>query len=268
VLVLLLAGCGGEQRADLTTNAPISEVAAGSEPSSSVERKIIYTATIDLAVRELAKTQQELNALIESAGGYAATFREEKFGVGQPGCRWIVRLPAANCQRFTAQVIELGVVLTQQTDAQDVTEQYIDLNARLRNKQRMEQRVLKLLEERKGEIREVLDMESQLARIREEIESLEGKVRYLADRVAMTTVTITARQDANYFPAAPPSFAGKAASTLAESLASLQQLAEGLALAVIAVLPWLLGGLVVFGLPAVVCLFWRRLRISLVEGRT
>ncbi len=82
-----------------------------------------------------------------------------------------------------------------------MTEQYIDLTARLKNKRRLEERILKLLEDQTAEIKDVIEVESQLGRVREEIEVLEGRLRYLTDQIDLTTVTITVREDRSYTPA-------------------------------------------------------------------
>ena len=260
VCLLSVAGCGGERRPDLAASVPLTEPAAD-EQHQGAERRIIYTATIDLVVKDFAKTQETVKSLVARVKGYVATFREDSPYPQQRGGKWVVRLPAAEFERFTSDVLELGIVTTQQSDAQDVTEQYIDLTARLANKKRMEERVLKLLEDKTGQIKEVIEVEGQLARIREDIETLEGKVRYLSDRVAMTTVTITARENAAYFPAAPPTFADKARTALAQSLGGMREMGEGIALAVFALAPWLLLGIVILGPPALICVrLGRRVR--------
>jgi hypothetical protein len=252
VCLLAVAGCGAEGRPDLSASVPMAGPAVA-EQQQAAERRIIYTATIDLVVKDFAKTQEAVKSLIASVKGYVATFREDSPYPQQRGGKWVVRLPAAEFERFTSDVIKLGIVTTQQSDAQDVTEQYIDLTARLANKKRMEERVLKLLEEKTGQIKEVIEVEEQLARIREDIETLEGKVRYLSDRVAMTTVTISARENAAYFPEVPPSFASKAWTALEQSLGGMRELGEGIVLAVITFSPWLLLGIVILGPPTIIC---------------
>jgi hypothetical protein len=252
VCLLAVAGCGEPGRPDLASSLPVAEPAAD-EQHPAGERRIIYTATIDLVVKDFAQTQETVKSLVAKVKGYVATFREDSPYPQQRGGKWVVRLPAAEFERFTSDVLTLGIITSQQSEAQDVTEQYIDLTARLANKKRMEERVLKLLEEKTGQIKEVIEVETQLARIREDIETLEGKVRYLSDRVAMTTVTISVRENAAYFPDAPPTFASKAWNTLSQSLAGMQQVGAEIALAVIAISPWLLLGIVVLGPTAVVC---------------
>lgn len=260
--LMLVAGCGGEQMPDLAASLPATEP-AGDEQHQTAQRRIIYTANIELVVKDFSQTQQAVKALVAEVKGYVATFREDSPYPTQRGGKWVVRLPASDFERFTTAVLKLGVATAQQSDAQDVTEQYIDLTARLANKKRMEERVLKLLEEKTGQIQEVVEVEAQLGRIREEIETLEGKVRYLSDRVAMTTVTISVREDANFFPAAPPTFASKAWTALSQSLASMQKLGEEIALAIIAISPWLALGIALLAPPTLLCVrLGRRVRHS------
>lgn len=261
--LLFVAGCGAErqQQPDLSASLPVAEAAADDQHQAA-ERRIIYTATIDLVVKDFASTQQAVKSLVADVKGYVATFREDSPQPSQRGGKWIVRLPASEFERFTSEVLKLGIVTSQQSDAQDVTEQYVDLTARLASKQRMEQRVLKLLEEKAGRIEEVVEVETQLGRIREEIETLEGKIRYLSDRVAMTTVTVSARENAAYFPAAPPTFASQAWTTLSQSLAGIRELAEATALALIALAPWLTLGLILLSPPVLICYRLSRVRLN------
>lgn len=257
IALLVFVGCGNDQQYQSlaksspgdTTTAGVEESSAGQGSSAKIDRKIVYTARIDLVVDNFAQTQQKITALVAEVGGYVATFREDRRYGDQLAGNWVVRLPAQEFDHFTAQLSMLGVPTSREIDAQDVTEQYIDLASRLSNKKRLEERVVKLLDDKTGQIQDVIEVETQLGRIREEVESLEGKLRFLSDRIAMTTVTISAREDRNYTPPQAPTFAGKASDVFQKSLAMLQLLAEGLALMLVALSPWLLLAAVLLGLP-------------------
>lgn len=274
VALPLLIGCGGELRFESsdkaaaevasTTTIAGGEVPAGEGSAAKSDRKIVCTAKIDLVVDDFAQTQQKITALVGEVGGYVATFREDRRYGDQLAGNWVVRLPAQEFDHFTAQLARLGVPTSREIDAQDVTEQYIDLASRLSNKQRLEERVVKLLDGKTGQIKDVIEVETQLGRIREEVESLEGKLRFLFDRIAMTTVTISAREDRNYTPPQAPTFAGKASDVFQKSLTMLQLLAEGLALMLVAVSPWLLLAAVVLGLP-LTCLLRKRRQLQRVR---
>jgi hypothetical protein len=74
--------------------------------------------------------------------------------------------------------------------AEDVGEQFVDVTARMENARRLERRLIDLLATRTGKLKDVLDVEQTLARVREEIERHEGRIRYLRAHTAMSTLNI------------------------------------------------------------------------------
>src|SRR5690606_993665 len=175
-----------------------AEDAADPQAATPVARKLIYTATVHLVVKDFGATDSKIQSLTESVGGFIAEFREDRTYGDRRAGRWVVRIPTARFQEFLDQVVTFGVPETRQIDAQDVTEEYVDLEARSANKKKLEQRILDLLENQTGEIKDVIAVETELARVREEIERMEGRLRYLANRVELTTITISAREEVDY----------------------------------------------------------------------
>jgi hypothetical protein len=246
LVAALLLGCGAQQNAKFAPG-----VAAVDEPAArvkanvadvaghlSAERKIIYTAMVALVVKDFSVADRRIQSLTQEFGGFIAEFREDRTYGDRLAGRWVIRTPVKRFNEFLAEIVELGVPETRQIDAQDVTEEFVDLEARLANKRKLEERILDLLENQTGEIKDVIAVETELARVREEIERMEGRLRYLKDQVELTTITITAREDVDYVPPQAPTFTGKVHNTWTQSLAALQQAAEGLALFVVAVTPW------------------------------
>jgi hypothetical protein len=148
-------------------------------------------------------------------------------------------------ESFLDAVSELGVPESRGQTAQDVTEEYVDLEARIANKKRLEQRILQLLEDSHGKIKEVLEVERELARVRGEVERMEGRLRYLTNRTELTTVTILAREQRDYVPPEAPTFLFQIRWAWTSSLLALKNFGKGLTLAVVFVFPWLLVILVV-----------------------
>ncbi len=245
-----LGGCGGKFSSEKTMSAVDESGSTTAESTSNTivgadaieTRKIIYTASIDLVVKDFGEAERRVLELVSEMAGYVAEFREDRRYGGQLGGNWVVRIPVIQFNRFIDQVLELGVPMTRQIDALDVTEQFTDLTARLNNKRKLEERILKLLEEKTDAIKDVIEVESQLGRVREEIETFEGKLRYMSDRIAMTTVTISAREDKSYTPAQAPTFAAKTRNVFFTSLAALRQFGEGIALAIVGAAPWFVLG--------------------------
>ena len=273
--MLLLGGCGqedaGESRAryaDVRTAAEQAEASfevaeggaapaakdaaageegpAGAPPAAAnaVERKIIYVAGVELVVEDFAEVQRRIPELVRRHDGYLAEANVDRTHGAHPGGRWVARIPVARFDAFLDAVVELGVPEQRSQTAQDVTEEYVDLEARIANKRRLEERVLDLLERREGKIEEVIKVEQELSRVREEIERMEGRLRYLQNRTALTTVTITAREERDYVPPQAPSFTGRVTQAWVGSLRSLRQFGEWLVIASVAAAPWLIPALV------------------------
>ena len=218
-------------------------------------RQIIYRATLVLNVKDFAETERQIAAIIKQTGGFVAQFREERPYGAQRGGRWTIRVPVPKFDQFVEEAGRLGVAQSREIASQDVTEEFVDLTARLKNKQQLETRLLELVAKRGDEIKDVLALEAELSRVREEIERMQGRLRYLTDRVALTTVEIAAYERTDYVPPEAPTFAGKIAQTFSDSLAGLRTFGEALVLIAVAVAPWLLA-LVIASLP-VVWLLWR-----------
>ena len=102
-----------------------------------------------------------------------------------------LKIPAANYDKAVESLSTIGKVETVNSTAQDVGEEFVDVTARVTNSKRLEERLISLLANRTGKLDEVLRVERELARVREEIERYEGRLRYLTSRAAMSTLTIT-----------------------------------------------------------------------------
>ena len=124
--------------------------------------------------------------------------------------------------------------------AQDVTEEFVDLEARIANKKRLEERIVELLKDSSDKIKDVIEVERELARVRGEIEQMEGRLRYLTNRTELTTVTISAREVREYVPPEALKFVGRVAQAWGNSLLSLKVLGENVAVTLVYTFPWLL----------------------------
>jgi len=107
-----------------------------------------------------------------------------------------VKIPAAKYDEAVGSLSTIGKLETVNSTAQDVGEEYVDVTARVANARRLEERLISLLANRTGKLDEVLRVERELARVREEIDRYEGRLRYLSARVATSTLTITVHEPA------------------------------------------------------------------------
>ena len=178
---------------------PAESLSAASSSQASpqaIERKIIRNAEMTLELDSPEEAQRRIAAIAEKHGGFVVTSESrQNEGNHQAAPRTsvnvIVRVPAA---RFADAVEEIqqvgGHVLHRKITGQDVTEEFIDLEARLRAKRALESQFLEIMK-RAQKVSDALEVQTQLAEVRGEIERLEGRRRFLENQAALSTITVT-----------------------------------------------------------------------------
>jgi uncharacterized coiled-coil protein SlyX len=265
----LLLGCGAQApnssvvayqptAGDSASDASVPKVGENAPEEvtlPSAGRQIIYRATIVLDVKDFAEAERQVVALIKQSGGFVASFREERPYGAQRGGRWTIRVPVPKFEQFVEEAGKLGVAQSRDITSEDVSEEFVDLTARLKNKQQLEARLLELVAQRSDEIKDILALEAELSRVREEIERMQVRLRYLTDRVALTTVELAAYEREDYKPPEAPTFATNISQTFFDSLGGLRRFGEAIVLIVVALVPWVVA-FVIAALP-LVWIVWR-----------
>lgn len=208
--------------------------------STLLERKIIHDVDFDIVVNDFADIPSKVDALVkEFADAYVAQMSlAGSEGQSRTG-RWVVRVPNSAQGAFLERVRTFGTVNREDRKASDVSEEYYDLEARLKNKRETEARLLKVQQERTGELKDILEVEQQIDRVRGEIEQMQGRLNVLSMLTSLSTVTINVREIRNYKPPQAVSLVDRMGSTLDASLDGLREFGEGALLFVIAIAPWL-----------------------------
>jgi hypothetical protein len=230
----------------------VTLLSAQNSPSA---RRIIYKAALSLVVEDFGIAEKSITELVAAAGGYVAQFREDRTLGDLRGGQWVLRVPVEQFEHVLDGAAKLGVTQRREVQSEDVSEEYVDLTARLKSKQEIEARMLELIKSKTDKVADILTVETELGRVREEFERVEGRLRYLADRVVLTTITIDAREQRNYVPPEVPSLAGKIAQTFQASLDILWQATEAAILTVVALVPFVAVLLLVL-VPMFLCLRW------------
>lgn len=177
---------------------------AGAVPIS-YERKIIKRASVELGVEraKFASAVGEITHIAEWSGGYiqeSSVWTESR--VGEPGtgsekgvmaARFVLRVPQSQFQRVLDEIKKLGEVEREQISGQDVTEEYVDVESRIKALRVQEARLLELLSQAKS-IDEILRVESELAGVRSNLESLVRRLRYLENMVALSSIEVSLRE--------------------------------------------------------------------------
>lgn len=189
-------------------NESIAEDAVGLSASPSTDQfqindaatgatlMVIRTGQAFIEVQKVDAAVLRIRQLAIQVGGYVAN---SAVSGGKDQIRQAtleIKIPSAKYDEAVSSLSAIGKVETVNSSAQDVGEEYVDISARVTNAKRLEERLINLLANRTGKLDEVLRVERELARVREEIERYEGRLRYLSSRAAMSTLSITAHEPA------------------------------------------------------------------------
>jgi Domain of unknown function (DUF4349) len=208
-------------------------------PSAAVPRKIIYDARVDLLVDSLGTTEQAVLDLIKEHDGFLAESDQASVTSTQRKATWRVRVPVDHFNVFLAAVCRLGEVRQNHLGSQDVTEEYYDIAARIRNKQEEEKRLLKHLADSTGKLEDILAVERELSRVRGEVEQMQGRLRFLANRTELSTINIEAMERKDYKPPIAPTFPTQLGRTFFNSVDNLFAFGKATAMVAVALAPWL-----------------------------
>jgi hypothetical protein len=155
---------------------------------------IIRTGQAFIEVEKVDPAVLRIRQLAAQVGGYIAN---SSISGGRDQIRQAtleVKIPASKYDQAVGDLSTIGKVETVNSTAEDVGEEFVDVTARVNNAHRLEERLITLLSTRTGKLDEVLRVEHELARVREEIERYQGRLRFLSMRAATSTLTITVHE--------------------------------------------------------------------------
>lgn len=161
------------------------------QPSVSLNPMLIRTGTATIEVDSLEQGIAQLRALAQRVGGLVGNTSISSGAEEARRASVELRIPSASFDRAVGGLAPIGRVEQVNISAEDVGEEYTDVTARVVNARRLESRLLDLLDRRTGRLEEVLNLERELARVREEIERYEGRLRYLRTRASISVLTVT-----------------------------------------------------------------------------
>lgn len=173
----------------------------------ATERKIVRTAQLELIVDDTQDALGKVNALVQEIDGYVADSQQWKME-DQLRARLTVRVPSEQLQSFLVRARALArEVQLENVTGQDVTEEYVDLQAQVDNLRAAEKELRELMtivRERTQKAAEVIEVHKEIVRIRGEIDRITGRMKYLDQAVALSTITIDLIPDVLAKPVAEP----------------------------------------------------------------
>ncbi|HEV2672135.1 MAG TPA: DUF4349 domain-containing protein [Gemmatimonadales bacterium] len=206
---------------------------------------LIRTATASIEVDSLEVAIEHTKQLAARVGGFVANSSVEAGKNRVRSATLEVKLPAQRFEEGLAGLKPIGKLESVNVAAEDVGEEFVDVTARMENARRLERRLIELLANRTGKLKDVLAVEESLARVREEIERHEGRIRYLNAHTAMSTLSVTVHEPFPIVGTAGKSVMGEAFTQAWRNFVVLlafvvQSLGVVLPLAVVAIAAWML----------------------------
>jgi len=155
-----------------------------------VSNMAIRTADVSIEVDSLEPAVASVRQMATQFGGYIASTDISTGKAQLRNARLEVKIPAQRFEESLSGLAPIGKLENVTVEAEDVGEQFVDVSARMDNSRRLERRLIDLLATRTGKLKDVLDVERELARVREEIDRYEGRIRYLKAHAAMSTLSV------------------------------------------------------------------------------
>jgi len=165
------------------------------ETTAALDRKIIRNAELTMEVASTTDTQHRVVSIAEMHGGFVVTSETKQRESGEPAKRTldiklVVRVPENQFGASLDEIRGLSNNLTEEkVTGQDVTEEFIDLEARIKTQRALELQFLQIMKQT-GKITDALEVQREIADVRTEIEKLEGRKRFLENRSSLSTITI------------------------------------------------------------------------------
>ncbi|MFN2621568.1 MAG: DUF4349 domain-containing protein [Chthoniobacterales bacterium] len=188
--------------AETTTETAAAPSATPSAVGPTANRKLIRNATAELEVVSFDESVQKITAFAAEEKGYVSTTSSEKQENGKLRGEIVVKVLPDNLDRFLGKLRGIGELKNQALTTEDVTKSYFDTESRLRNARLMEQRLIEILKTKSKDVADLLEVEKELGRVREEIETMQGELKFMDSQVAFATVTITLAERNMNVPAA------------------------------------------------------------------
>lgn len=198
VLVFFLgniAACSSTYSGDVATPPTSAIEATRDRASADTVKFVVKSAQIELEVKEPDLMYREVVQLVSGYGGFV----ESVFNTDQKRIRMVARVPQQDLERFLDDLANDGKVLSRSISARDVSNQMIDLDARVKNLEALRDRLRNLLDQAIG-VEQVLAVETELSRIQTELDSIEARKASLQTQVVMSRVEISITRKTIYGP--------------------------------------------------------------------
>lgn len=195
LLLILSVGCGSTSKSEVSRPAATPPAAKMSAPADmkpvSEMPKVIETAQLTLETRDLTSTEKYVMDLLTKRKGNTDSANVTMDGNGRRNGNYTLRIPTGQLQDYVNELCTIQDIVVRQRSlsAQDVTEEFVDVSARLENMKRHETRLREILA-KANTVEEILKVEKELSTVRAQIESITGRLKVMTGKINMSTLQL------------------------------------------------------------------------------
>jgi hypothetical protein len=174
----------------------LNQADAANTSSQAIERKIIRNANLTVEVESPTESQRKISSIAETHQGFVVTSESTQRTTEDKAkpeiiVNLVVRVPAAQFNQTMEEIRATGArIIQEKITGQDVTEEFMDLEARIKNQKALEAQFLEIMK-RAAKVEDALNVQRELAEVRTEIEKLEGRQRFLENQASLSTINVT-----------------------------------------------------------------------------
>jgi hypothetical protein len=253
--LLLSIGCGAShspmtKSARMSADAaPEAMVVAGAHDAEAKApaandakpRKIIYNANAVLVVDDFDTASKELKDLVKRQGAMIAKDDINTSPNSRRSGSWTIRVPVDHFDAFMDEVAKIGELHQRTLDSRDITDEYYDLEARIKNKVARQEALREMLKKRTDKVEDLLAVDRELAKVTEDIEVAKGQLQRWTKQTDFATVVLKMQDRRDYVPPPPtsPTFSTTLSRSWNDSVDGLSSFLKGLVIVVVFLVPWL-----------------------------
>jgi hypothetical protein len=182
-----------DEKSAVPTMPPPPPPAPGT--SVSTAPMIARTASLSIVVKDFASVEAAVKAVVSRHSGYIGELNTSTPPDSAKTLSATLRVPSAQLEPALAELKQLGRADQESQGGEEVTKQYVDLAARLKNSRATEERLLAVLRNNTGKVKDVLEVENEISRVRGEIEEMEADQRALQSRIDFATITLSVTEE-------------------------------------------------------------------------
>lgn len=179
------------EKQDKVSGSTNNDIKLVSDVPDVVNRMVIKTGTMNLETEKYDESINQISDYVKKAGGFISNSSSQVNASGKKQGAITIRITSDKYDAMVKDMSNFGKVLNSQINGSDVTSEYIDLQARMNTQSELEKRLLTLLNDKTAKLIDVVSVEEKLASVRESIEKIQGRMKFLKNQTDFSTLTVS-----------------------------------------------------------------------------